>query len=43
MRLLALPAFEDNYIWALVVDEGDDLVRDPGDPAPVLPATANAL
>jgi len=26
MRLLALPAFEDNYIWALVDDEGDALV-----------------
>ena len=27
MRLLALPAFEDNYIWALVDDEGDARTR----------------
>ena len=43
MRLLALPAFEDNYIWALVDDEGDALVIDPGDAAPVLAATGNGL
>lgn len=43
MRLLALPAFEDNYIWALVDDDGDALVVDPGDAAPVLAATGNGL
>lgn len=43
MRLLALPAFEDNYIWALVDDEGDALVIDPGDATPVLAATGNGL
>lgn len=36
MRLTALPAFEDNYIWALVDDEGNAVVVDPGDAAPVL-------
>lgn len=43
MRLLALPAFEDNYIWALVDDDGDALIVDPGDAAPVLAATGNGL
>ena len=43
MRLLALPAFEDNYIWALVDDDGDALVIDPGDAAPVLAASGNGL
>ncbi|WFC43275.1 hydroxyacylglutathione hydrolase [Pseudoxanthomonas sp. SE1] len=43
MRLLALPAFDDNYIWALVDDDGDALVVDPGDAAPVLAATGNGL
>jgi len=39
MRLTALPAFEDNYIWALVDDEGNAVVVDPGDAAPVLAAS----
>ena len=39
MRLTALPAFEDNYIWALVDDEGNAVIVDPGDAAPVLAAT----
>ncbi|WAC64501.1 hydroxyacylglutathione hydrolase [Pseudoxanthomonas sp. SL93] len=43
MRLLALPAFEDNYIWALVDDDGDALVIDPGDAAPVLAGTDMGL
>jgi hydroxyacylglutathione hydrolase len=43
MRLLALPAFEDNYIWAVVDDEGDALIVDPGDAAPVLAAAGNGL
>jgi glyoxylase-like metal-dependent hydrolase (beta-lactamase superfamily II) len=43
MRLLAIPAFEDNYIWALVDDDGDALIVDPGEAAPVLAATAHGL
>ena len=39
MRLTALPAFEDNYIWALVDDEGNAVIVDPGDAAPVLAAS----
>lgn len=39
MRLTALPAFEDNYIWALVDDEGNAVIIDPGDAAPVLAAS----
>ena len=34
MRLTALTAFEDNYIWALVDDEGNAVIVDPGDAAP---------
>lgn len=43
MRLTALPAFEDNYIWALVDDEGNAVVVDPGDAAPVLAASSLGL
>jgi hydroxyacylglutathione hydrolase len=43
MRLLPLPAFEDNYIWALCGDDGTALIVDPGDPAPVLAAAADGL
>lgn len=43
MRLTALPAFEDNYIWALVDDEGNAVVVDPGDAAPVLAASGHGL
>jgi hydroxyacylglutathione hydrolase len=35
MKLIALPAFSDNYIWVLHNDR-DALVVDPGDSAPVL-------
>ena len=38
-----LPAFEDNYIWALAGGDGTALVVDPGDPAPVLAAMAEGL
>lgn len=38
MRLTALPAFEDNYIWALVDDDGNAVIVDPGDAAPVMAA-----
>ena len=37
MNLLALPAFNDNYIWMLH-DGRDAMVVDPGDSAPVLAA-----
>jgi len=40
MRLTALPAFEDNYIWALVADDGQALIVDPGQAGPVLAAAA---
>ena len=43
MRLTALPAFEDNYIWALVDDEGNAVIVDPGDAAPVLAASGQGL
>lgn len=43
MRLLPLPAFEDNYIWALCRDDGGALIVDPGDAAPVLAAAAKGL
>ncbi len=38
MRLSALPAFEDNYIWALVSEDGRAIVVDPGQADPVLAA-----
>ena len=40
MNLLALPAFNDNYIWMLH-DGCDALVVDPGDSQPVLSALAS--
>ena len=43
MRLLALPAFDDNYIWSLVGDDGRALFVDPGDAEPVLTAAAEGL
>ena len=43
MRLLPLPAFNDNYIWALTGDAGASLIVDPGDAAPVLAAAAEGL
>lgn len=42
MRLDALPAFEDNYIWVLR-DAGRGLLVDPGDAAPVLAAAGDGL
>jgi len=45
MKLIALPAFADNYIWLLHTDR-HALVVDPGDSAPVLAweqAQADAL
>ena len=43
MRLIALPAFDDNYVWALVSDDGAAVVVDPGDAAPVLAAADDGL
>ncbi|ALN86756.1 hydroxyacylglutathione hydrolase [Lysobacter capsici] len=43
MRLLALPALSDNYIWALSGDDESALIVDPGDAAPVLAAAAHGL
>ena len=41
MKLIPLPAFDDNYIWML--QSGTQaLVVDPGDAAPVLQALASA-
>lgn len=40
MKLVALPAFSDNYIWMLH-DGVEALVVDPGDAAPVLAALAD--
>ena len=42
MRLQALPAFDDNYIWLLRDAAGHALVVDPGDAAPVLEALGDA-
>lgn len=38
MRLLPIPAFDDNYVWALEADDGSTIVVDPGDAQPVLAA-----
>ncbi len=38
MRLIALPAFEDNYIWALVAADGRTVIVDPGRAEPVFAA-----
>ena len=43
MRLLPLPAFDDNYIWSLVGDDGRALFVDPGDAEPVLAAVTEGL
>jgi hydroxyacylglutathione hydrolase len=43
MRLLPLPAFDDNYLWALADDEGRAVVVDPGDAGPILAAADAGL
>lgn len=41
-RVHPIPAFQDNYIWAIVsADENEFAVVDPGDPAPVLEYAKN--
>lgn len=43
MHLLALPAFDDNYIWTWRDDAGRALVVDPGQADPVLAAANEGL
>ncbi|TKR32906.1 hydroxyacylglutathione hydrolase [Luteimonas gilva] len=43
MRLQALPAFDDNYIWAWIGDGGRALIVDPGQAEPVLAAAGQGL
>ncbi|KGM55476.1 hydroxyacylglutathione hydrolase [Lysobacter daejeonensis GH1-9] len=43
MQLRALPAFADNYIWALADESGRALFVDPGEAAPVLAVIADGL
>lgn len=43
MRLTALPAFEDNYVWALDAGDGRAVVVDPGQARPVLDVAAQGL
>ncbi|MBT0725321.1 hydroxyacylglutathione hydrolase [Rosenbergiella sp. S61] len=38
LTLTALPALEDNYIWALIDDNNRAIIIDPGDAQPVLEA-----
>lgn len=43
LRAIALPAFEDNYIWLLTAPGGEAVVIDPGEPGPVLQAAAEGI
>ena len=43
MPLQALPAFQDNYIWALSTATGRALIVDPGEAGPVLTASEHGL
>src|SRR5688572_6987357 len=43
LTLHALPAFEDNYIWALAAPDGRAVIVDPGQAAPVIAASASGL
>ncbi len=43
LRAIALPAFQDNYIWLLAAPDGECVVVDPGDAGPVLQAAAEGL
>ncbi len=43
MPLQPLPAFADNYIWALSGKDGSAVVVDPGEAAPVLAAASRGL
>ena len=43
MRLLPLPALDDNYIWTLCDASGDAIVVDPGEAGPVFAAAEDGL
>jgi hydroxyacylglutathione hydrolase len=43
LQLRPLPAFTDNYIWTLAAPNGQAVVVDPGDAAPVLAAAEEGL
>ncbi|GAA4862474.1 hydroxyacylglutathione hydrolase [Luteimonas vadosa] len=43
MHLRPLPALSDNYIWTLADDDGNAIVVDPGEAAPVLSAAGAGL
>ncbi|HEV2607005.1 MAG TPA: hydroxyacylglutathione hydrolase [Xanthomonadaceae bacterium] len=43
MKLRAIEAFEDNYIWTLTDADGQAIVVDPGDATPVFAAIAEGL
>ena len=43
MRLVAVPALSDNYIWILVDDDRQALIVDPGQAGPVFHAVGDAL
>lgn len=43
MKLTALPAFDDNYIWILNDEDGNAIVIDPGVAAPVIAAAATGI
>jgi hydroxyacylglutathione hydrolase len=43
LQLQPLPAFEDNYIWALSGPDGRAVIVDPGDAAPVFAAAQRGL
>ena len=43
MSLQPLPAFADNYIWTLSTGDGDAVIVDPGDAAPVFAAADAGL
>ena len=43
MRLTALPAFQDNYIWALQTPDDRAVFVDPGEAGPVLEAAAQGM
>ncbi len=43
LKLRAIEAFEDNYIWTLADADGQAIIVDPGDSAPVFAAIADGL
>ena len=43
LQLRAIPAFTDNYIWALSDADGRAVIVDPGDAAPVFDAISDGL